>query len=269
MNTGKDLCEDLARSLQGAGWMAWANQPLGSVQLNNVPIADVVAVPRSFTGLLVRIYEVKISRDDFWQDVNKGKFTRYLPHCNQLFFAVPAGMIQKNELPEGCGLVTFGPKGWHTQVAAPRHHFTPSLDLMLALLMKGYQDHFERYRKVETERLKDYASLSEVCYLFGSRLAKDIAVAADQVNEAQRLKARIEEAAGKKFPDIGWALDWLRRDVEDLLASRRYTPEAAEALSVALDLLRGIAYDAAKDLRALAERVETKRVPSGKQGVVE
>jgi len=54
MNTGKELCEDLARSLQGAGWMAWTNQPLGSVQLDNVPIADVIALPRSFAGLLVR-----------------------------------------------------------------------------------------------------------------------------------------------------------------------------------------------------------------------
>ena len=206
-----------------------------------------------------------MTRGDFWRDVNEGKFTRYLPHCNQLFFAFPAGIIQKSELPEGCGLVTFGPKGWHTHVAAPRRHFTPSLDLMLALLMKGYQDHFERYRKVETERLKDYTSLSEVCYRFGSRFAKSIATAADQVQEVDKLKARIEEAAGKKFPDIGWALDWLRRDAEELLASRRYAPEAAKALGVAIDLFRGWRSDTAERLRALAERIETKRLPSGKR----
>lgn len=246
--------------------MAWTQQPLGSVQHFNVPIADVVAVPKSYIGLLVRIYEVKVTRGDFWRDVNEGKFTRYLPHCNQLFFALPAGLVQKSETPEGCGLVTLKAGSWHTLVSAPRRDFTPSMDLMLALLMKGYQDHFERYRKVETERLKAYTGLQDACYRFGSRFAKDIATAADQVQEVDKLKARIEEVAGKKFPDIGWALDWLRRDAEALLASRRYAPEAAAALGVAVDLFRGFDYEAGKRLRALAECVELRKGEHGKKG---
>ncbi|GAJ03346.1 unnamed protein product, partial [marine sediment metagenome] len=108
--TGRELAEDLARHLQQpGGWMVWVNMPLGSIMFGNPGIADVITVAKSYKTT-VRIYEVKTTRGDFWGDVNKGKYLRYLENCNQFYFATGAGVVKKEEIPQGCGLITRSDK---------------------------------------------------------------------------------------------------------------------------------------------------------------
>ena len=74
--------------------------------------ADVLAARKSFVNPSFTIYEVKISRSDFNADVNKGKYRTYFEHCCQLYFAVPKGLVTKNDIPEDTGLTIRGDNGW-------------------------------------------------------------------------------------------------------------------------------------------------------------
>lgn len=47
-------------------------------------------------------YEVKVSRQDFERDT---KWTHYLAVCNEFYFVTPAGLVKKDELPDGIGLL--------------------------------------------------------------------------------------------------------------------------------------------------------------------
>lgn len=110
-NSARELSKSISRYLCDK-WMTWVDQPLGSVW-QACPRADVVAVAKSYSPIIVRIYEVKVSRSDFQRDIFEGKYKSYLPFCHYLYFAVPAGLLKKEEVPEGCGLVTFRDKNWH------------------------------------------------------------------------------------------------------------------------------------------------------------
>ena len=50
----------------------------------------------------ITIFEFKISRND-WK--NDNKWQNYLKYCNKLIFVCPYGVINKNELPKGIGLI--------------------------------------------------------------------------------------------------------------------------------------------------------------------
>lgn len=47
-------------------------------------------------------YEIKVSRSDFISDK---KWEEYLPYCSWFYFIAPKGIIRKEELPTGIGLM--------------------------------------------------------------------------------------------------------------------------------------------------------------------
>lgn len=52
------------------------------------------------------VYEVKVSRSDFLHEIaNPTKREQALQHSNEFYFAVPAGLVQLDEVPEECGLL--------------------------------------------------------------------------------------------------------------------------------------------------------------------
>jgi hypothetical protein len=120
MGTGwkhDDLAEDLAIAV---GPTPFLNVHLGSNWLQeHVQRADVITVKPSYTRFCVAIYEVKVSRADFQGDLRAEKWRGYLSHCHRIFFAVPAGMVKKEEIPPEAGLIVRGPKGWQVQKSAP------------------------------------------------------------------------------------------------------------------------------------------------------
>ena len=253
---GRELAESIARFLQGGKWMTWTNQPLGSVLWDHSSIVDVLAIFKSYSNQCVRIYEVKINRSDFLQDVNAGKYLKYMEYCNQFYFAVPARLIKKEELPGGCGLITNGPKGWQSVKAAPRRDFTLSRDMMMALLLKGYQNHFDEYRRLEKERFQDYPGLLAVTYSFGVKVSRDIVESRQYVEQAEELRKQINEVSGQDFPDIWRAASWLRAEVNGMLGKHKYAEEAAELLRISIDMFKGAAYQAPRYLREIADKLE-------------
>jgi len=53
----------------------------------------------------IRGYEFKVNRADYFNDIRKGKWKKYLPYCNTFSFVCPKGLINTNEVPEGIGLL--------------------------------------------------------------------------------------------------------------------------------------------------------------------
>lgn len=114
--THNSLADDLAGHLrERTGRVVWTDMQLGPA---GSPRPDVYTLEPSFAKFCPMAYEVKVSVSDYRRDVTAGKWQTYLPFAAGVTFAVPAGLIDKAVLPEGCGLMVRGPEGWRT-VKAP------------------------------------------------------------------------------------------------------------------------------------------------------
>jgi hypothetical protein len=131
-----DLAADLAQKLAGdSDRMIWTDMqlgPSGSVR------PDVYTIPKSYAKFRPITYEVKISVADFRRDVTAGKWQSYLEFSSGVVFAVPAGMVDKAEVPAGCGLIVRGPDAWRT-LKAPTLKVCESLprEVWMKLLIDG------------------------------------------------------------------------------------------------------------------------------------
>jgi len=67
---------------------------------------DALVIKQSWARPLFTAYEVKVSRSDF---LNDDKWTEYLPYCHRFYFACPAGLIQRDEVPDPAGLAWVDP----------------------------------------------------------------------------------------------------------------------------------------------------------------
>ncbi|WP_175920363.1 hypothetical protein [Burkholderia pyrrocinia] len=107
-----DLAKDLAAHLRGASdRLVWTDMQLGP---SGSPRPDVYTVPCSFARFQPVAYECKISVADFRRDVTAGKWTSYLRFAAGVIFAAPAGLLKKEDIPAGCGLIVRGPDGWRS-----------------------------------------------------------------------------------------------------------------------------------------------------------
>lgn len=53
----------------------------------------------------IRIFEFKTSRSDYFNDVKKEKWKKYLKYCDTFSFVCPKGLIQKEEVESPAGLL--------------------------------------------------------------------------------------------------------------------------------------------------------------------
>lgn len=106
-----DLAVDLAAHLRGYSRpaMVWLDMQLGPV---GSPRPDVYTIEPTYQRISAMAYECKISRSDFLADVTAGKALRYLQYAGALVFATPKGLVRKDELPKGAGLIERGEAGW-------------------------------------------------------------------------------------------------------------------------------------------------------------
>jgi hypothetical protein len=113
---------------------------------------DVAAMRMSWTRPQLTGFELKISRADFLRDLRAGKWRRYLPCVERLFFAVPRGLVDRREVPPECGLAVRGPRSWSVWRAAPSRPVDPSAraTFLQALLFRHYP---AMWRPQDTGRL--------------------------------------------------------------------------------------------------------------------
>ncbi|MGD0485213.1 MAG: MmcB family DNA repair protein [Gemmatimonadales bacterium] len=107
------LAADLMDARHLAGEIAMERLAMSGGQL------DVAAMRLSWSHPLPTGYEVKISRADFLSDIRSEKWRNYLGWVERLFFAVPKGMVERDEVPKQCGLLWRGAHRWTTRQRAP------------------------------------------------------------------------------------------------------------------------------------------------------
>jgi len=130
-----ELQADLARSRRGVGDVTYQKLSLGF--WGGSGEMDVFSIRLSRTQPRPTCYEVKVSRSDFLADVRSGKHRRYEPWAERCYFATPAGMVKRDEIPDGWGLITRGANGWNG-AKAPKPGRIQDRDwrgLMLAVLL--------------------------------------------------------------------------------------------------------------------------------------
>lgn len=151
-----DLCVDLAQAKS----TIYIEAPLGSVWRNkwlgydSAPIADVLTIKPSYNKFNIDIYECKVTRSDFLNEIKTGKWKKYLNHCHRLYFATKKGIANKEEIPEGVGWIVMGDKGWKTiRAPKPREVEVPYQTLQSLLFYKQKKNR----REVRREKIiKDY-----------------------------------------------------------------------------------------------------------------
>jgi hypothetical protein len=111
--THEELAVDLARHIRARVATTSARMP---VVVTEVAIdgsygtkgrLDVVAF-RAFnvySQVALTGYEVKASRSDLLADLRAGKWKKYLPRLDRFYFAFPDGLAQRDEIPEGPGVI--------------------------------------------------------------------------------------------------------------------------------------------------------------------
>lgn len=207
------LAEDLASHLRGnTDRMVWTDMQLGPSGSSR---PDVYALPIAYSRFQPIAYECKVSMSDFRADVTKGKYTDYLKFAAGVVFACPAGLLKKEDIPAGAGLMVRGPDGWRS-LKKPALIKCDSLprDAWMKLLIDGSRRDIQR-REVENERslrsLNEHRAIQKLRAEFGEVVAAAISDHRQQTtHHLTNLRYRIkgEEEA-------------LQRDLERIEEKRR------------------------------------------------
>lgn len=190
-----DLAADLAAHLRGASdRLVWTDMQLGPA---GSPRPDVYTVPCSFARFMPIAYECKISVADFRRDVTAGKWTSYLQFAAGVIFAAPAGLINKMDVPPGCGLMIRGDTGWRS-VKGPTLKAVGNLprDAWIKLIIDGIarlaNEPFDQMRAQLTNQWKIEAALRE---RMGAAVADALQSRYLAENRFARATADLEKAA--------------------------------------------------------------------------
>lgn len=132
--THNELAHNLATHLVREDRMVWEDIPAGR---SGSVRPDVYTIQKSFQNPNPISYEIKVSKSDFRSDVTKAKWKSYLDFSYGVIFAVPKGLVTKNDLPEGCGLITFNGEFWNTVKKPTLHPKALDDELLLKLLIEG------------------------------------------------------------------------------------------------------------------------------------
>ena len=136
IETHRDLCFSLAEA-KGTNFI---EVPLGSVWLSKdgLGVADVISIDYSYVKFIMNIFECKVTRSDFIQDLKSKKYEKYLPCCNRFYYACLAGITTADEMPPDVGLIVKGENGWKTVKAAKKRIIDiPQEALLSMLFFKG------------------------------------------------------------------------------------------------------------------------------------
>lgn len=141
------LQHDLAEHLRGTrDRIIWENMQLGP---SGSPRPDVYSLQCSYARFVPLAYEIKISVSDFRRDITAGKWHSYLKFAAGILFAVPSGLISKDDVPPGCGLIVRGEGGWRTLKGPTLKHLdTLPHDVWMKLLIDGVDRAFSSQIKV-------------------------------------------------------------------------------------------------------------------------
>lgn len=215
------LAEDLARHLAGYStpMVVWTDMQLGP---SGSARPDVYTIEKTYSALRARVFEVKVSRADFLSDVTSGKYLRYAAFAGSITFATPAGLVSKEEVPKGCGLITRSVDGVWRYQKKPTLQPTPDLPrgAWLKLVIDGCQRERENLRLskcgprasfewVNQRRMREHA---------GNELASALA---NRDEALRKLNAEAAEATRSRTEREAKEREALRQEKEQVEVARR------------------------------------------------
>ncbi len=234
------LQHSLAEQLrQNPKLLVYEELPLGP-NMEGTQRADVLTMTKSYGDRIrLRIYEVKESRGDFTGDVGRGKYQGYFKSCHQLYFAAPTGLIKKDELPAGTGLIvrTEG-KGWHVVKAPPVRDMNVTKDLLLACLFRGQAEEQQNRRLSDRIILDENLALADRAKQIGWAVARRLNGTGPEVEAVKVAKGLIDEFLGQESGNLQSAVWKLRTFLDTELPGLRNVGEARDLLGVVYDLIR-------------------------------
>lgn len=183
-----DLQKDLATFLRETrGVLAWEDMQLGP-QGSMRP--DVYTIGKSYAKFRPLVYECKVSMSDFRADITKGKWHDYLHYACGVIFAAPKGLIERKDLPEGCGLIVRSDSGWRVS-KAPTMKALENMprDAWLKLLMDGV---YREGKRVRDETQRNYSGgMQAMMKRYGHEYAELINATAGDVMRLRQVKERV------------------------------------------------------------------------------
>lgn len=215
-----ELAHDLAQSLRvNPGHIVWENMqmgPSGSIR------PDVYLLKKRYSEFAPVTYEVKVSVSDFRSDITSGKWQGYLQFSSAVIFAVPAGLISKDDIPSGCGLIVRHDEVWRT-IKRPTVQRIDTLPR--ASWMKLVIDGIERaVEQRDTPRLRAAPRSWSVEQLLRKKVGNEIATLVamalrsqeDIVDELKRREKQREEIRDGTSQELKWARESAARDQANL-----------------------------------------------------
>lgn len=226
-----ELAHDLANHLRvNPEHMVWEDMqmgPSGSIR------PDVYLLKKAYSTFAPVTYEIKVSVSDFRSDITSGKWQGYLKFSSGVIFAVPAGLINKADVPAGCGLIVRHEEVWRT-VKRPTLQKIDTLphSSWMKMLIDGVERvQFERARLRQCST--PWTVEQQLRKKFGDDLARLIAEVVRDGESLERHRQNIEKK--RREIDEGHN-EYVRRKREELENERRYVDSAMIELGQALGL---------------------------------
>ena len=175
--------------------MVWAEVNIAHRDRGRFDVFEARTHDAKGTTLFVG-FEVKATRTDLESDLSTGKWRRYLPACDELYFAIPKGLCDYDEIPETCGIIyRVGERHagrWNIGRKPQGGHRTMSdVPIWKRLASKGYWDEGQRPDiRTRLERMRDYQEMESLSFLISRRVQAEIR---DQQNEVWREQRRITD----------------------------------------------------------------------------
>ncbi len=180
------LAEDLAAHLETPERMIWTDMQLGP---SGSARPDVYSMRKSYSNPMPVTYEIKVSVSDFRSDITSGKWQKYLDFSTAVVFAVPKGLVAKDDIPKGCGLMTRSENGWVTVRKPTRQAVTLPQKVMLKLLIDG----IERARRPKPTEWNRYLAEKKIKAIFGEDVASAVRDISRLRLEEQNIKSVIDQ----------------------------------------------------------------------------
>lgn len=196
-----ELAESLAQSLSTEEWLTAHEVCLRGCE-GRVDLAAVRI--RNYKRKELRVYEVKATRSDFLVDIGRQKWRKYLDVAHRVYFATPAGLVRKDEIPRRAGLVVLGANGWQTvKSAGANEPVNFDADTVLSFLF-AYSADQDRVRDLK-ERLvaEEGMTLHAVAKRIGGEIAARIAGNAPKIErEAAEITAEAYKHFGSRYQTL-------------------------------------------------------------------
>ena len=188
--THDELQADLAASRVGNGEVVLQKLSLGDWGSGGE--MDVFSMKLSRTTPRPTCYEVKISRADFMSDVRSEKYKRYEGWCVRGYFAAPAGLISKKEIPVGWGLMLRGENGWYSVKQSRMGPLQTQAwrPLFLAVILKMFPGSWAE----PTRDMKRDAYLKHgINRVWGTELGREVAEIVQRNDEMERTIEKLND----------------------------------------------------------------------------